>query len=98
MEKFELHIHPISVNGKTVSRIVVDEHCRKHRDITDDVIIDLVRLLDGVEQLPDDVKPPYEYYATLVLLKEKQYRIVWLLEERLLYLGIITIYRDSRRQ
>ena len=35
-------------------RIIVDDHATdKHPDVTDDIILDLVRLLDGIEQAPD---------------------------------------------
>ncbi|OFZ24508.1 MAG: hypothetical protein A2381_05460 [Bdellovibrionales bacterium RIFOXYB1_FULL_37_110] len=96
MGRKEFIINKVIINGRPVKRIIVDEHVDKHRDITDDIIIDLVRLLDGVYQLPEEIKPPFEYYTTLLILNEKQYRLVWLLEENELYIGIITTYRDNR--
>jgi hypothetical protein len=80
-----------------VTRVIVDEHVRKHSDITDDTILDLVRTLNGGEFFPDEVKPPFEYFVVLQYLEEKQYRMVWLLEQEMLYLGVITVYRDERR-
>jgi hypothetical protein len=93
----EFSILPVVINGRKITKVVVDEHYRKHRDITDDVILDLVHLLDGAEQVPDDVSPPYEYYATLLWCRGKQYRLVWLLEEREIYIGVITVYRNRRK-
>jgi hypothetical protein len=81
-----------------IRKVIVDEHVRKHADITDDLILDLVRLLDGTEQAPDDVNGRYEYFASLLALKSKQYRLIWILEENQLYIGIITAYRDKRKK
>ena len=53
MARYEFKIKNIQINGREISRIIVDEHVKKHKDITDDLIIDLVRELDGVEQAPE---------------------------------------------
>lgn len=94
----EFTIKPIQVNGKTISKVIVDPHVRKHPDITDDMILDLVRQLDGSEIRPDEVKPPYEYFVSLLFLANKQYRLVWLLEQDEIYIGVITMYRDERKK
>ena len=94
----EFTIKPIIVNGQVIKKVIVDQHVRKHPDITDDMILDLVRELDGGEYRPDDVKPPFEYYVTLERLGEKQYRMIWLLEQDEIYIGVITVYRDERKE
>lgn len=76
---------------------MVDPHYEKHRDITDDLILDLVRLLDGVEQVPEEVDRPYEYYATNLVYRARRYRLVWLLEDDEIYIGIVTVYRRRRK-
>lgn len=98
MERTEFDITPITVNGWKVRRIVVDPHVRKHKDITDDLILDLVRQLDKSEQIPDEVKTPYQYFSSLLYVHHKQYRLVWMLEEREIYIGVITAYRDERKK
>lgn len=98
MPRLNFDISSITVNGRTIRQVIVDTHVRKHKDITDDVILDLVRQLDHSEQLPDDVKGPYEYFSSLLYLKKKQYRLVWLLEQTEIYIGIITAYRDKRKK
>jgi len=60
MMKDEFTIKPIRINGRVISKVMIDPHVRKHPDVTDDMILDLVRQLDGSELRPDDVKPPYE--------------------------------------
>ena len=43
----EFTIKPINVNGRIIKKVIVDPHVRKHPDFTDDVILVLVRTLDG---------------------------------------------------
>ncbi len=86
------------MNGWNIRRVIVDAHVRKHRDITDDLILDLVRQLDKCEQFPDDVKEQFQYFSSLLFLGEKQYRLVWLLEDGEIYIGVITVYRDERKK
>ena len=76
----------------------MDPHVRKHKDVTDDVILDLVRQLDRIEQIPDDTNGAYQYFSSLLFLGTKQYRLVWLLERNELYVGVITVYRDKRKK
>jgi hypothetical protein len=94
----EFIIRKITVNGKSISRVLVDDHVRKHKDVTDDLILDLVKQLDGTDSLPDDVKGEFQYYVNLFESDGKQYKIVWLLEKGKLYIGVVTIYRDNRRK
>ena len=96
MVRSAFEIQPITVNGKTISKVVVDDHVEKHPDITDDVVLDLVRLLDGTDQQPDDERGEFEYYVSLLQLIQKQYRLVWLMKKDELFIGVITAYRDSR--
>ncbi len=99
MSRRTFHIQALTINGKQINQVIVDDHAAdKHPDVTDDIVLDLVRLLDGVEQAPDDTKEPYEYFATLLTLGAKRYRLVWLLERDQLYIGVITAYRDKRRR
>lgn len=98
MERRELHIREITVNGRKISHVQVDEHAFEHKDITDELIIEMVLQLDGIEQTPEDSKPPYEYFVNLVIVEEKQFRLVWCLEDNQLYVGVITAYRDKRRK
>jgi hypothetical protein len=62
------------------------------------LILDLVRQLDRSEQVPDDVKEPYQYFSSLLFVRNNQYRLVWLLEDRKIYIGVITAYRDERKK
>lgn len=96
MKKETLLIRAISINGIRIDRIVIDEHIRKHPDISHDVIIDLVRMLDGTENFPDDVDQDFEYFVSHLILSDKSYKLVWLLESNQVYIGIITAHRTRR--
>ena len=97
MNRRELRIKPITVNGRRISKVIVDPHIDKHEDVTDDVILDLVRELDGAEQRPDDTKTQFEYFVSRIEVYGKSYRLVWLLEDNQLYSGIVTAFRERKR-
>ena len=65
--------------------------------MNDDLILALVQGLDGRRELPDSFQGAYSYFATLVEYNKKKYRLVWLLENKTIYIGIINAYRDNRR-
>lgn len=100
MKQQEYTIEPIMVNGKKVSRVIIDDHYKeKHLDYMDDsLILKLVMELDGRKELPDAIVVKFSYFATLVELGDKQYRLVWLLEEDAIYIGVVNAYRDKRRR
>ncbi len=93
-------IKPITVNGIRIVQVVIDRHYQeKHSDhMNDDLILQLVKELDGRRELPEARTYNYSYFATLVELDEKQYRLVWLLEKNAIYIGIVNAYRDNRRR
>jgi hypothetical protein len=95
----EYAIETIVVNGIEVSRVIIDDHYKeKHSDyMTDDLILKLVVQLAGRKELPEEVVGKFSYFATLIELDEKQYRLVWLLEKDAIYIGVVNAYRDKRR-
>ena len=99
MKQQEYSIEPITVNGIKICRVIIDGHYKlKHSDhINDGLILKLVAELDGRKEASDSVVGKYSYFATLVELDEKQYRLVWLLEKDAIYIGVVNAYRDKRR-
>ena len=86
----------IVVNDILVQSVIIDSHYeKKHsKDINDEIILDLVRMLDGKTFEPDDVKPPYKYFvADKIFYKKKYYKLIRLLEENQIYIGIVNVYR-----
>lgn len=94
-------IAPITVNEIRVNQVVIDSHyAEKHLDhMSDDLILKLVRELDGRREVPDSKIGRYAYFATLIELNDgKQYRLIWLLEDHAIYIGVVNAYRDRRRR
>ncbi len=86
----------ITVNGRHINHVVIDPHYElKHSDtISDSLIIELIGLLDGGDFTPEAMSKGFEYYtAENLILRDKQYRLVWLLEKDELYIGVINAYR-----
>lgn len=81
-----------------VCKVVIDPHYEeKHADHIDDgLILNLVRTLDGRFEVPEDRDEEFSYFATLLSLNGKRYRLVWLLDNEL-YIGIFNAYRDDRK-
>lgn len=92
-------IEPITVNGIKIVQVVIDPHYEeKHRDyMSDELILNLVKELNGRRQLPDTKTDRYSYFATLIEFEQRQYRLIWLLEDNAIYVGVVNAYRDRRR-
>lgn len=76
--------------------MVIDPHYEtKHRAAVDDrVILQLVKLLDGGLFPVADRKKPFEYFVTdRMSLSNKLYKLVWLLEDHEIYIGVVNAYR-----
>ncbi len=93
-------IPPIQVNDHKIVQVVIDSHYeQRHGQSMDDaLILALVAKLDGRRELPEEQKGPYSYFATLIEHGPKQYRLIWLLEDDAIYIGVVNAYRDRRRK
>lgn len=86
------------MNNRHIKSLVIDPHYElKHSDsISDSLIIELVCLLDGGDFTPEDATKDFEYYTNEnILLRNKKYRLIWLLEKNQLYIGVINAYRRN---
>ncbi len=95
MERLEYDIR-IKVNGRKIKQVVIDHHYKtKHSaSVNDQIILQLVRQLDGQMFEPDGEDGAYTYFVTDdMLLKGKHYKLIWLLEGDKLYIGVINAYR-----
>ena len=93
-------IKPITVNGTKIVQVVIDAHYQiNHKDyMNDELILKLVQELHGRRELPETKSGQYSYFATLIEYNEKQYRLIWLLEDHAIYIGVVNAYRDNRRR
>ena len=88
----------ISINGRDLNRVVIDQHYkdRHSESITDEIILDLVRDLDGKSFPIERIRGEFEYFTVEpVLREEKPYRIILVLCVSDDYLGVVNAFRVS---
>ena len=92
-------INNIFINEHLITKVVIDSHYKeKHSaSINDELILKLVNKLNGRVEIPSTVSAGYSYFATKVELDKKQYRLIWLLEEKQIYIGVVNAFRDSSK-
>lgn len=86
----------ITINSRRIKKVIIDAHYEgKHRgSVNDELILRLVQLLDGGVFPLQDRNEPFEYFVTDHLkLEDKLYKLVWLLEDDQIYIGIVNAYR-----
>ncbi|MDA9189523.1 hypothetical protein N9O57_00935 [bacterium] len=97
MERREFDLE-IMVNGILIRKVIIDSHYEKnHKDsITDEIILSLVSTLDGQYFEAATYKDSYKYFVTDQMnLKGKSYKLIWLLEDNEIYIGVINAYRRN---
>ena len=86
----------ITINGRNLSHVIIDQHYRvKHgQSMNDDVILDLVKTLDGKKFPPDRVHGENEYFTVEPVFRlEKPYRVILVLCLTDDYLGVVNAFR-----
>jgi hypothetical protein len=86
----------LTVNGIQINKVIIDDHYQnKHSEsISDRLIIELVKQLDGQTFTPEAEKDGFKYFKTEPLFYEdKSYRLIWLLEEHEIYIGVVNAFR-----
>ena len=81
----------------TVNRFSSRSHYEeKHgQSINDELILSLVRQLDGQSFRPETQSNEFNYFATNIEYQGKRFKLVWLLEKEQIYVGIINAHRRS---
>ena len=90
------YLASLSVNCRKITEVIIDSHYEaKHKaSVSDQVILNLVRLLDGKNFERDTESAEFEYFTTEGLeLSGKSYRLVWLLSRDKFYIGVVNAYR-----
>ncbi len=84
------------VNNLHIERVVIDQHYKiKHAaSMTDQIILELVCLLNQKRILQESEFNQFKYFTSdPLILKNKPYKLVWLLELNKNYIGVINAYR-----
>jgi hypothetical protein len=88
----------ITLNKRRFDRVVIDPHYEKnHPDITDQLILELLKLLDGTESEPADEADGFIYLAREVYWQGKSYRIVLTCCAES-FLGVINTFRVKEKK
>jgi hypothetical protein len=86
----------IVINEIRITQIIIDPHFEeKHKSsINDEIIIRIVENMDGGKFTAESVSPPFKYYKRdRIFLDGKYYKLIWLLEEGQIYIGVVNAYR-----
>ena len=92
--------YPISItfNRRRFTLLVIDPHYEEnHPDMTDPLIIELVRQLDGSETEPESETNGFKYFVREVSMVNKFYRIILTYCEED-FLGVINAFRVKERK
>lgn len=96
----------IFVSGFEITHVVIGRHYReKHASyMTDELVLELVQALDGMDFKPDSTTKGIQYYAADIVVsnhepRSKCYRLVWLFEGKFLeIIGVINAYRVKKQK
>lgn len=85
----------IVFNEIEIKKVIIDPHFElMHAEsINDEIILGLARQLDGLIRIPEGIKFPFSYFSEEFELNGKLYRLIWLLENEELYIGVVNAHR-----
>lgn len=95
MQRREYSIQ-LKVNDRKIKKLIIDPHYEtKHKaSINDELILELVELLDGGTFPVQSREGNFEYFVTdNLVLNDKKYKLIWLLEDNKIYIGAVNAYR-----
>jgi hypothetical protein len=89
----------LNINGRHIAKVIIDPHYElKHSSsVSDKVILELVEQLSGNRFDPEAETGKFQYFVSdNLILGRKRFRLVWLLEEDELYIGVVNAYRRRK--
>lgn len=89
----------LTVNSIKVSTVLISDHYEeKHSEsINDSLILKLVSLLDNTISEPKQTTGDFAYYVNILEVRPtKFYKLIWLLENDKVYIGVVNVYRINK--
>lgn len=85
----------ITVNGRQLNRVVIDQHYKEnHPELNDQLILELVKELNGKTYDAEAVRGDFEYFRVEPLeMNSKPYRLIFLLCIGDDFLGVVNAFR-----
>lgn len=99
-ERRQYKIKAVLVNGLRINEVIISSHYEENHlnYMDDDLILKLVIELDGRREIPVAEKDGFSYFVTLVEYSDKPYKLVWLLEDGAIYIGVVNAHRTKRKR
>lgn len=90
----------VMINGRTLSRVIIDQHYKdKHSEVTDEIILGLIREINGDNFDIESENNGFQYFTVEpVLYEEKPYRLILLLCIHDDFLGVVNAFRVQRKK
>ncbi len=88
----------ISINGRSINKVIIDTHYEeKHKgSVSDEIILKLIVMLDQRAFDPVKTRGEFEYYVEdKMRLDQKFYKLIWILHESEVFVGVINCYRRN---
>jgi hypothetical protein len=94
MERPEYSLQ-ITVNSRQLNRVVIDQHYKEnHSELNDQIILELVKELNGKTYDAEAVRGNFEYFRVEPLeMNAKPYRLIFLLCIGDDFLGVVNAFR-----
>lgn len=92
-EKRREHLLTLTFNKRLFTQVVIDPHYKeKHPEMTDALILELVKAQDGKQQEPVSIRDGFSYFRIVDEWQGRHYRLILTYCEED-FLGVINAFR-----
>lgn len=86
----------ITINGRKLKRVIIDQHYRiaHSESVNDEIILELVRTLSGINIAQDTTHGNFEYFTQEPVYRlKKPYRLIFFISKVDDFLGVVNAFR-----